>query len=113
MNDADRATCSALAGLLRAGGVIAAWGFALTAISALVLALTLRSLHTTPAMAFGAVAILGMLERYFAFRMQLDRALFDDLARGAIASLDALDQALDRLGLRTATATTTDRKSVV
>jgi hypothetical protein len=106
MNDADRATCSALAGLLRAGGVLAAWGCALTAISALVLAFTLRALPTVPCMAFGAVAILGALERYVAFRLRLDRALFDDLARGAIASLDALDQALDRLGLRTAATTT-------
>ncbi len=100
MNDTDRATCAALAGLLRASGVLAVWGFALSAIAALVLALTLRSLPTTPSMAFGAVAILGVLERYFAFRLRLDRALFDDLARGAIASLEALDQALTRLGLR-------------
>jgi hypothetical protein len=107
VNDADRATCSALAGLLRAAGVLAAWSFALTAISALVLALTLRSLPNTPSMAFGAVAILGALERYFAFRLRLDRALFDDLAHGTIASLDALDQALGRLGLRAAASTTT------
>ncbi|MFS2052692.1 hypothetical protein ACEN8K_27890 [Variovorax sp. CT11-76] len=82
MNDTDRATCAALAGLLRAAGVLALWGFALSAIAALVLALTLRSLPTTPSMAFGAVAILGVLERYFAFRLRLDQALFDDLARG-------------------------------
>jgi hypothetical protein len=109
VNDADRATCSALAGLLRAAGVLAAWGFALTAISALVLALTLRSLPAMPSMAFGAVAILGALERYFAFRLRLDRALFDDLARGAIASLGALDHALDRLGLRAAASNTAPR----
>jgi len=109
MNDTDRATCRALAGLLRAAGVLAGWGFALSAISALVLALTLRSLPATPSMAFGVVAILGALERYFAFRLRLDRALFDDLARGAIASLDALDQALDRLGLRNAPSTATAR----
>ncbi|MGQ3000268.1 hypothetical protein [Variovorax sp.] len=100
MNDTDRATCAVLAGLLRAAGVLALWGFALSAIAALVLALTLRSLPTTPSMAFGAVAILGVLERYFAFRLRLDQALFDDLARGTIASLEALDQALARLGLR-------------
>ena len=104
MNETDRATCGALAGLLHAAGVLAAWGFALTAISALVLALTLRSLPATPSMAFGAVAVLGALERYLAFRLRLDRALFDQLARGATASLDALDQALARLGLRSAPA---------
>lgn len=101
-DDNDRATCAALAGLLRAFMLVAAWGFVLTCIAALVLALTLRSLSTTATMGFGAVVILGVLERYFAFRLRLDQALFDDLAHGAIASLDALDRALDRLGLRSA-----------
>ena len=50
------------------------------------------------------VLVLGALERYFAFRLRFDQALFADLARGAIASLDALDTALDRLGLRGAEA---------
>jgi hypothetical protein len=50
------------------------------------------------------VLVLGALERYFAFRLRLDQVLFADLARGAIASLDALDTALDRLGLRNAEA---------
>jgi len=102
MNDDDRATCAALAALLRAGGTLGLWGFALSLIAALVLALTMRSLPTTPTMAFGAIAILGVLERYFAFRLRLDLALFDGLARGSVASLVALDRALDRLGLRSA-----------
>jgi hypothetical protein len=109
MNDNDRATCAALAGLLRAFMVLAIWGFALTCIAALVLALTLRSLPATPAMGFGAVVILGVLERYFAFRLRLDRALFDDLARGTIASLEALDRALDGLGLRNAPSSAAPR----
>jgi hypothetical protein len=65
-----------------------------------VLALTLRSLSTTAAMGFGAVAILGVLERYFAFRLRFDQALFDGLARNTVASLDALDHALSSLGVR-------------
>jgi hypothetical protein len=100
MTDNDRATCAALAGLLRAFGVPAAWGFALMCISALVLALTLRSLSTPAAMGFGAVVILGVLERYFAFRLRFDQALFGGLARNTIASLDALDHALSSLGVR-------------
>ncbi|KLN57463.1 hypothetical protein [Variovorax paradoxus] len=104
MTDSERATCASLAALLRAAAVLAAWGFALTCIAALVLALTLRSLSSTAAMGFGAVLVLGALERYFAFRLRIDQALFADLARGAIASLDALDTALDRLGLRSAEA---------
>ncbi|MGJ7500420.1 hypothetical protein ACSFBF_08675 [Variovorax sp. ZT5P49] len=99
-DDNDRTTCAALAGLLRAIALLALWGFALTCISALVLALTLRSLSTTATMSFGAVVILGALERYFAFRLRFDEALFDGLARNTVASLDALDKALAALGLR-------------
>ncbi|KQW59694.1 hypothetical protein [Variovorax sp. Root411] len=99
-DDNERTTCAALAGLLRAIALLALWGFALTCISALVLALTLRSLSATAAMSFGAVVILGALERYFAFRLRFDGALFDGLARGTVASLDALDRALSALGLR-------------
>ncbi|RSZ41233.1 MULTISPECIES: hypothetical protein [unclassified Variovorax] len=99
-DDNDRTTCAALAALLRAMALLALWGFALTCISALVLALTLRSLSTTATMGFGAVVILGALERYFAFRLRFDEALFDGLARNTVASLDALDRALSSLGLR-------------
>ena len=99
-DDNDRTTCAALAALLRAVALLALWGFALTCISALVLALTLRSLSTTATMGFGAVVILGALERYFAFRLRFDEALFDGLARNTVASLDALDRALAPLGLR-------------
>ncbi len=102
MTDNERAACAALAGLLRAVTVLAAWGFALMGISALVLALTLRSLSGTATMGFGAVVVLGVLERYFSFRLRLDQALFDGLARNTIASLDALDSALAFLGLREA-----------
>ncbi len=102
MNDNDRATCATLAGLLRAAAVLALWGFALTCIAALVLALTLRSLSTTATMSLGAVVILGALERYFSFRLRFDEALFDGLAKGRIASLEALDGALSTLGLREA-----------
>jgi len=99
-DDNDRTTCAALAALLRAMALLALWGFALTCISALVLALTLRSLSTTATMGFGAVVVLGALERYFAFRLRFDEALFDGLARNTVASLDALDRALSALGLR-------------
>ncbi|SEK11566.1 hypothetical protein SAMN05216567_110139 [Variovorax sp. OK605] len=102
MTDNERTTCTALAGLLRAAALLALWGFALTCIAALVLALTLRSLSTTATMAFGAVVVLGALERYFAFRLRFDEALFDGLARSTVTSLDALDKALASLGLRDA-----------
>lgn len=100
MTDNERATCTALAGLLRAAAVLAFLGLALTCIAALVLALTLRSLSNTATLAFAAVMVLGVLERYCAFRLRLDQALFEGLANGQIASLGALDNALSVLGLR-------------
>ncbi|MDM0032631.1 hypothetical protein QTI33_10885 [Variovorax sp. J22P271] len=102
MNDNDRALCVATAGLLRASGAIALWGLALALIAGVVLGLTGRSL---PAAAWGACAVVGLLglaERYLALRLRLDMALFEGLAQGTIATLPALDGALDKLGLRRA-----------
>ena len=100
MTDNERATCTTLAGLLRAAAVLAFLGLALTCIAALVLALTLRGLSNTAILAFAGVMVLGVLERYFAFRLRLDQALFEGLANGQIATLGALDNALSVLGLR-------------
>ena len=46
--------------------------------------------------------LLGLPERYLAFRLRLDAGLFADLAQNRIASLDALDQARQRLDVRKA-----------
>ncbi len=98
--DNDRALCAATASLLRALGGVAALGLALSGIALGVLALTARALSLTSCMGFGAVVIIGVLERYLALRLQLDVGLFEGLAQGRIASLPALDSALSRLGLR-------------
>ncbi|WP_213957379.1 MULTISPECIES: hypothetical protein [unclassified Variovorax] len=100
MNDNDRALCATTASLLHAAGGIAALGLALSGIALGVLALTARSLSLTSCMGFGAVAIIGVLERYLALRLRLDAGLFEGLARGNIASLSALDSALGRIGVR-------------
>ena len=55
--------------------------------------------------AAGAVAIIGIFERYMALRLRLDVGLFDGLASGAIPSLSTLDVALQKLGLRHASDT--------
>ncbi|MDP9898299.1 hypothetical protein [Variovorax ginsengisoli] len=99
MTDNDRAFCTATASLLRASGTIAAWGLALSGISMTVLALTGRSLSLTSCMGFGAVVIVGVLERYLALRIRLDIGLFDALAQGTLPSLASLDGALHRLGV--------------
>jgi hypothetical protein len=104
MNDNERAHCAALAALLRAEQLAGWWGFALTVVAATVLALTVRALSMTATMGFGAVAVLGVLERYFAFRLRFDERLFKSLANGTVGPLPALDGALAALGLRTAPA---------
>ena len=103
MNDMDRALCSATARLLQANRIAAVWGLALSVLAIAVLALTGRSLPLLSALGFGAVALVGVLERYLAFRLYFDAGLFKDLAGGAIASLSDLDSAPQRLGLRPAT----------
>ncbi|MEJ8823951.1 hypothetical protein WKW80_18290 [Variovorax humicola] len=100
MNDNDRALCATTASLLQAAGGIASLGLAMSGIALGVLALTARSLSLTSCMGFGAVAIIGVFERYLALRLRLDVGLFEGLARGSIASLPALDTALSRIGMR-------------
>lgn len=100
MNDNDRALCFAAAGLLRASGAIALWGLALAVIAGLVLALTGRSLPAAAWIAYATVGLVGLPERYLALRLHLDASLFKGLAQGGIAALPALDNALEKLGLR-------------
>jgi len=102
MTDHERALCTATARLLQAAGVITAWGLGLSLVALGVLALTGRSLSMLSCMGFGAVAIIGVFERYMALRLRLDVGLFDGLANGSIPSLSTLDVALQKLGLRPA-----------
>ena len=50
-------------------------------------------------MCLSVVIVLGVAERYYAFRLHFDAGLFDSLARSTIISLDAVDKALLGLGL--------------
>lgn len=102
MTDNDRALSAATARLLQASVHIAAWGLVLAGMSMGVLALTGRSLPLVSWLGFAAALLLGLPERYLAFRLRLDAGLFADLAHNRIASLKALDQALQRLNLRKA-----------
>ncbi|CAN7236200.1 hypothetical protein LJR084_000977 [Variovorax sp. LjRoot84] len=99
-DDNDRALCTATAGLLRASDALAFWGLALSFISGLVLALTGRSLGSAAWIAYAAVALIGLPERYLALRLRFDATLFDGLAKATIASLPSMDRALEQLGLR-------------
>ena len=89
MDEQQRARCAALAALLKATAVLSALSLLLGGA-----ALLLFSKALAP------VLLLGLVERYLAFRISLDRQLFDALAQGRIASLALLDDALHALGLR-------------
>lgn len=92
--------CIATAALLRASRVTAAWGVAMSFGAVLVLALTARSSPPVATTGFAAAALLGLLERYLAFRIAFDAVLFDALASDGIHSLSTLDGALHGLTLR-------------
>lgn len=102
LDDNDRALCAATARLLEASGRISAWGLGVTVVGMVVLALTGRSLPMVSWVGFAAVVMLGLPERYLAFRLRFDAGLFNDLAAQNTPSLAALDNALQRLGLRNA-----------
>ncbi|WP_077032657.1 hypothetical protein [Pelomonas sp. KK5] len=90
MDERERARCAALAALLQASAVL----------SALSLLLDGAALLLMFGKAMAPVLLLGLGERYFAYRIALDRRLFEALADGRIVSLPLLDDALDALGLR-------------
>jgi hypothetical protein len=73
-----------------------------SAIAGLVLALTGRSLPPAAWATYAVVCVIGLPERYLALRLRLDATLFEGLAQGSIATLPALDNALERLGFRQA-----------
>ena len=102
MTDSDRTLCAVTARLLQAARVLASWGLAMSVLATAVLAFAGSALPMLSVVGFGAVALVGVLERYLAFRLYLDAGLFKDLASSISTPLEALDSALQRLGLRTA-----------
>lgn len=100
MTPDDRALCKAASALLRGYSSVAALGLALTGIALGVLALTSRSLSLVACMAYGAVVIIGVLERYLWMRLRLDVDLFEALGNSGLESLRQLDRALERLDVR-------------
>jgi hypothetical protein len=102
MTAIDRALCAVTARLLQASSITAVWSLAVSVLAIGVLALTGRSLNMLAAISFSGVVFVGMLERYLAFRLRFDAGLFKDIANNGISSLGALDLALHRLGLRSA-----------
>ena len=112
----ERAQCQVMAAMLQAMRVPAAWGLMAAGLAMLaVLALAVFSPSPIPhgsawaVHALLAAVLLSPVERYFAFRLQLDTHLFTQLACGAFTDLPALDSALSQLGLRASTTGTPTR----
>lgn len=103
MSAEDRAHCATLAAWLQALTQVGVWSLIVSAVALLKLWLT--SVQPSSALlgidaGLAAVVLLGIAERYFALRLALDRALFDALACGHVADLNALDAGLALLQLR-------------
>lgn len=103
MNAQGRAHCAALSAWLRSLTLLGTW-------SLLVSAAALFALFFLPAKTsllqagLLLVIFLGVFERYIYLRCRLDAHLFTSLANAEIDSLESLDSALQRLGLRTTQA---------
>jgi hypothetical protein len=84
---------------------VAGWSLMLAAIAVLALLVMPFFAHSLQMYGLVLVALMTLIERYLSLRLKLDQHLFTSLARGEIASLHDLDQALAALGLRTPSTT--------
>ena len=100
MNDNNRALCAATGNMMRASSIVSVWGLLLAMVA--IAALALNPLSLPSWIGFGAVAAIGLFERWLALRLRVDAQLFDDLGRGRIVSLAALDGVIERIGLQPA-----------
>ncbi|WP_295540789.1 hypothetical protein [uncultured Pseudacidovorax sp.] len=101
---------AALLGAQRAVGTWSVMSSALAASGLLAAAFGLvPPMADAAALFLVAAALLGLTERYLAFRLRLDEALFHALATGRLAGLPALDDGLAWLGRRPATPGTPPR----
>ena len=101
-DDQSRATSAVAAAFLAQGRLIGRLSLPLTA-GAILLLVALAIFGPAPriatAIALLAAIVLGLVERYFAFRVGFDAALFARLADDPDAALSRLDRALIDLGL--------------
>lgn len=102
LDPTERAHCATAHAALQAGRTLAVWSLGLDALAA---AWLLAGAAPGAAGAATAVLLLALAERAYAWRLRFDEALFSALAAGRIATLAALDDGLQALGLRRAPAT--------
>jgi hypothetical protein len=105
----DRALCAITAHFIQSYRVMASLGLLCTALA---MTMLLGLILTPLPMLFFAVAalvvVLGVLERYYALRLQFDYGLFTELARSDAFDLSSLDVALTVAGLRREAGPTRD-----
>lgn len=102
MTVAEREVCTVMAAVLHAHRALVGLGLLMTVVvAAAVTAASLSDIEIkTIALAVAVVVLtLGAIERYFAFRIQLDEKLFSALGNGKLSALANLDDALVRLDL--------------
>jgi len=112
----ERTQCQVMAALLQATRVPAAWGL-MAAGLAMLAVFALAVFGSSPAAHWQTWTMYTLLtsiflspvERYLAFRLELDAQLFAQLASGAFTALATLDRALSTLGLRATAADTPTR----
>lgn len=101
---AVRADALVMSALLQASvRILGPWSLGLALVSMLFMLLS-GSGEPMGALLGAGVLLLGMVERYLAFRLALDIRLFAALASGDLAGVAALDAALVHVGLRRAPA---------
>ena len=99
MDNTERARCATTARLLEAAGAVSHWSLVVSVTALFLLAGRYPQTYVS-ILACVIAALIGLPERYFAFRLRFDAGLFNDLALGTITSLTALDEALNEASLR-------------
>lgn len=96
----ERADALGVAALLSASlRVVGIWSVGLSVLAFLVLVIRAPSVQVVMG-CWVLVLLLGLMERYMAFRLALDERLFQQLGCGQLENLQSLDTALAHLGLR-------------
>ncbi len=98
LDDRDRARCAVVARRMDAAQAAGLLGLACTGL--ILLGMAAGAWRDEDLVLALGIALLGLVERYFALRLRLDAGLFADLAAGRIANLSALDDGLAAIGVQ-------------
>jgi hypothetical protein len=102
MTQDQQVLCATTAYFIRTYRVVAALGLICTALGLFVLLQLLgsSSIGNGAVLVAALVIVLGIIERYWALRLQFDSDLFYQISVNAQFELPLMDSAMNRLGLR-------------